>query len=407
MKDSAEFRKGSITIEICGEQIGRFLNLCKARQINLYSLEIERHTLKGCMKPEDFFKLAPIRRKTKVKIHILEKHGLPFFFYRCKRRKAFFLGIVLSVVILLFLSGRLWNIEIQGNVKYSTEEILDFLYTEGVVHGMTGKSVDCSEIASAVRKEFSDITWVSAKLEGTKLLVTIKEGIFAVQDEDTKETTCDIVSDSAGVIVQMVTKSGISQKKVGEECKVGDLLVSGVLGLTNDDQEIVRYEGVHADADIYIKRNKAYYREIPLTYEKMVFTGKKKTGIFIKLNNFYLGMNDKISENWEKVTEENPLYLTESFCLPISFGKISLREYEIEEQNYTEKEILVIAQQELEQYEEKLIQKGVQISANNVKIEVNHKTCISRGFLEIIEKIGKETPVEIPELPEERITENG
>ena len=55
----------------------------------------------------DFFRLAPIHRKTKVKIHILEKHGLPFFFYRSKKRKAFFLGLLLLCIgLLLFLSGR-------------------------------------------------------------------------------------------------------------------------------------------------------------------------------------------------------------------------------------------------------------------------------------------------------------
>lgn len=53
------------------------------------------------------------------------------------------------------------------------------------------------------------------------------------------------------------------------------------------------------------------------------------------------------------------------------------------------------------------MEKGVQISANNVKIDVDHRTCISRGNLEIIEKIGKETPVEILEQPKERTTENG
>ena len=63
--------------------------------------------------------------------------------------------------------------------------------------------------------------------------------------------------------------------------------------------------------------------------------------------------------------------------------------------------------QRLYAYEEKLIEKGVQISANNVKIEIDHKTCVSKGFLEIIEKIGEETPVEIPEQPAERTTEDG
>ena len=74
---------------------------------------------------------------------------------------------------------------------------------------------------------------------------------------------------------------------------------------------------------------------------------------------------------------------------------------------YTEKEVRALAWSTLQLYEEKLIEKGVQISANNVKIEIDHKTCVSKGFLEIIEKIGEETPVEIPEQPAERTTEDG
>ena len=52
------------------------------------------------------------------------------------------------------------------------------------------------------------------------------------------------------------------------------------------------------------------------------------------------------------------------------------------------------------------MEKGVQISANNVKIEVDHETCISKGSLEIIEKTGSEVPIERREQPEERTTEN-
>ena len=52
------------------------------------------------------------------------------------------------------------------------------------------------------------------------------------------------------------------------------------------------------------------------------------------------------------------------------------------------------------------MENGLQISENNVKIEFDHKTCISKGSLEIIEKTGREVPVEIQEQPEERTTEN-
>ncbi|MBU5481525.1 sporulation protein YqfD [Blautia sp. MSJ-19] len=402
------FREGQVCLQIRGAQTERFLNLCRARGIRISRLVREQDESLTCeFSVKDFFRLAPVRRKTKVKIHILEKHGLPFFFYRSKKRKAFFLGIILCAVLLMFLSGRLWNIEITGNVKNSTPEILHFLEEQGIVHGMACRRIHCSAIAAAVREKYQNITWVSAELEGTKLLLTVKEGIFVQEKENEERAPCNITADVEGEIVKIITREGVPQKKPGETCGRGEILVSGLLELKNDSQEIVRYEAVHADADIYIKRKKAYYREIPLQYETEIPTGEEKKGVYIRVGTLYLGFGDQKQKHWQNVVEEHPLFLTESFRLPVSVGKISKKQYQSVKKEYTEKEVRARAWGILQIYEEKLIQKGVQISANNVKIEVDHKTCISKGFLEIIEKIGEETPVEISEQPAERTTEDG
>ena len=60
-----------------------------------------------------------------------------------------------------------------------------------------------------------------------------------------------------------------------------------------------------------------------------------------------------------------------------------------------------------EVYAEKLIEKGVQISENNVKIEIKHQDCVSRGSLTVIEKTGKEGPTERKTQPKERTPEDG
>ena len=137
MRDLTGFRKGIVRIRVQGEQTERFLNLCKARKIKISSLDrTGEQSLEGDFGIQDFLRLSPIRRKTGVKIHILEKHGLPFFFYRSKKRKAFFIGIFVCALLLLGLSGRIWEIDVSGNARNSTQEILDFLKEEGIVHGM-------------------------------------------------------------------------------------------------------------------------------------------------------------------------------------------------------------------------------------------------------------------------------
>ena len=46
------------------------------------------------------------------------------------------------------------------------------------------------------------------------------------------------------------------------------------------------------------------------------------------------------------------------------------------------------------------MEKGVQISENNVKIDVNHTVCTSSGKLVVIEKTGMEAPVQQEEEKE-------
>ena len=46
-------------------------------------------------------------------------------------------------------------------------------------------------------------------------------------------------------------------------------------------------------------------------------------------------------------------------------------------------------------------------SKNNVKIEINHQDCVSRGTLTVIERTGREAPTEKKTQPKERTPEDG
>ncbi|HIY01819.1 MAG TPA: sporulation protein YqfD [Candidatus Blautia faecipullorum] len=407
MERLLRFLSGYVKIRIQGEQGERFLNLCRSRGITMRGLARgEDGSLVCFLSVRHFFLLSSIHKKTKVQIHILEKHGLPFFFVRSKKRKAFFLGILLCLLLLFICSGRIWNIHVEGNVQNSTPEILEFLGQQGISHGIRKSRINCGEIAASVRQNYPEITWVSARIEGTRLILTVEEGIFVQEKEEEQPEPCSIVADEGGTIIKMVTRAGIPQMKPGDVCKEGDILVLGRLDLRNDSQEIVRYEYVHADADVYIKRNLSYYAELPMEYETEVPLGKENKGGYLKAGDWYFQWGGQGGDGQHRIVEEYPLRITENFVLPVSVGKISVKAYEKQKKTYTEKEAKAEAFRELQEYEEKLMEKGLQISANNVKIEVDHKTCVSSGTLEIIEKIGRDTPVEVLEQPAERTTED-
>lgn len=408
MERFIRFLLGFVVISIKGGQTERFLTLCKNRGIRIKNISfVSAEHFTAAFSIKEFFLIQPLRKKTGVQIHILEKHGMPFFFVRNKKRKAFFLGISAGILLIILLSGRIWNIHVEGNVRITTPEILSFLEQEGVFHGISKKKIDCSTLAAKIRQKYTETSWVSAKIKGTRLILTLQEGDFIQEDAQETEIPCNLSADISGTIVKMITRSGMPAVRVGDVCEAGDILVVGRIDIKNDAQETVRFEYVEADADIYVKHNISYYYELPMEYEKEEIPEKVKRGGFLKIGRLYLEIGSKNNGNVIKTVEEYPFRITENFILPVSVGIITAHQYQKIPSEYTEKEAVSISWQRLQRYEEKLMEKGVQISENNVTIKVDHKICVSRGELEIIEKTGKRTPVEILEQPIERTIENG
>ena len=329
-----------------------------------------------------------------------------FFLLFCKRRKMIPAGFLAVVCLLFFLSGRVWNIEIRGNVLNPTPQLMDFLKEQGVCFGVSRKKISCSALADSLRKEFPEITWVSAGFSGTGLRFEIREGT-AGEKAEPEEGSCSLFSTLDGVIDSMVTRQGTPLVRAGDEIKKGQELVSGIVDITDDSQEIIRYAYVQADADIYIRHTIAYYDTFPMTVQKKVWSGKKKTRLFFQLGSWFLDFSPPMKQNEERLICREPLFSTAFFRSPVTLGVAAIRRYEVQEERLAEDAAKKQAIRRLYIYEEKLIEKGVQISENNVKIEINHQDCVSRGTLTVIERTGREAPTEKKTQPKERTPEDG
>lgn len=381
---------GYLIILVQGEQLERFLNICKNKKIYMEKIQSrDEGQITAQIEIRDFFRLKPVRNKTGVHIRIIQKRGMPFFFFRSKKRKAFFAGMVLGCILIFFMTGRIWNIHIEGNVKNSTEKILEFLGSQDIVHGMAKGKINCSEIAAAVRRKFPEITWASARIEGTRLLLNIREGI----DEKEKNKDfypCDLLADRDGMITDMIVRSGVPVKKVGEICKKGEVLVSGEIHIMNDSQEIMRNEYVHADADIFISRKLSYYQEFPMKYQAEISDGKIKKRIFFRLGQWYFRLYGLLQQGQRCIAEETPLYITENFRLPVWIGCAKITDYTVEEKTYTQQQAYREAMKRFRAYERKLLQERIKINENHITTKVTGQLCITKGVLFVTEQTGKE-----------------
>ena len=169
-----KFLKGYVVIRLSGYSPERFLNLCSHHHIILWGLRSVGTDYEMCISISGFRRLRPLVHKTRTRAVILERHGLPFILYRYRKRKLFAGGALLCMALLYVLSLFIWNIHVEGNYSLSDEVILAWLESTGIVHGMAKRNVHGEEIEAGLREHFPEITWTSAEVKGTRLIIHVR-----------------------------------------------------------------------------------------------------------------------------------------------------------------------------------------------------------------------------------------
>lgn len=318
-----------------------------------------------------------------------------------------FTGFVSFFVLLYVMSLFLWDISFDGNYRYTDEVLTGYLKEQDIRYGMYKKTISCEDIEFGIRNQFPEITWVSARVSGTRLLVKIKENEVLSSIPVKDESPCDLVAARAGTITKMIVRRGVPKVTIGDTVEAGQLLVASGVPITNDAEELVRTDYVHAEADIYAKTERQYTKRIPNLHTVKAKTGKTKRGYYIRAldyNMTFLLPSGKDSL-WQYVMEERQLRIFEDFYLPFYLGNISGEEYVTYERTYTEEEKNRLAEQIQGQYLENLMEKGVQIIENNVKILDNESVLTIEGHVTAEELIGQTktaAQTEGEQLPDER-----
>ena len=394
--------RGYVRLCVAGYSPERFLNMCCYHQLFIWGLEPTGNGYEMYMSISDFRKLKPLVRKTHAKVILQGRYGFPFFLARYRRRKLFFAGLFICAVLLWTYSLFIWDIHFEGNERYPDTTLAEFLESEGVAPAMLRSRVDCPGIVKAIRKEYNDIVWVSASIDGSRLKIQIKENedTFPEEGEETSaedEKPVDLVAAADGVITKIVTRSGVPQVHVGDTVKKGDILVLGRVEVVNDSREVVGYQYHRSDADVFADTQMEYTDTLSLEYQEKVYDGKKKYQPFIRLADWTVsvGSLDNKYKHSEIVTEETQMKLGENFYLPFSYGLKTAKSYSFEKKTYTEEEARQLLSLNFNRFCEDLEEKGVQIRENNVKIHLYENSATASGTLFLNERITAEADTEI------------
>lgn len=390
------YLKGYLAIKVFGFSPERFMNLCSNHNIFLWDIvnHGEYYTMKISLK--GFYCLKGITRKTGTRVVITKRYGLPFLSLRMWKRRVFMLGLIGSLFFWIWMSRFIWAVEVEGNYYVTTDVFQDFLVNSGFQVGMKKSSVEIEALEKAIRSEFDIVTWTSARIDGTRLLIQVKENdLISVEEKETEipeDEGTDLVADKDGEIVSIVTRSGIPKVTAGTAVQKGDILVEGGVPIMNEDGTVRRYDYCRSDADIMLRCVYQFNEEIEEKYEQKQYTGKEKKYPFIMFGTKKLKFPEigKKFYEYDVVEEKQQMKLFENYYLPVYIGNDLVREYATEEKIYSQNEVKKIFEEKILKFIETLQEKGVQIIEKDVTINKTSGVWRMNVTFQAIEKTGTE-----------------
>ena len=379
-----------------GAYVERFLNMCNHHGIELWDLKPSGHNYEMNISVSEFRKLKPIIKKTKSKVIIKERFGFPFFIHKYRKRQCFALCAMLCIFLLYVSTFFVFGIQIDGNVKCTEEVILESLKSQGICQGIRKEKVNCSKITQYLRGEFENIIWASAHINGTKLVINIRENNEEQIEVTAENQAEDIVAECDGIIVEIITRSGNPMVHIGDEVKTGDILVSGELEILNDAGEVTAYQYVSPDADIRIQTEIKYEDSLEIAYISKEYTGKKSHRLRIETGKNIYNLGRKTIRYKNYTTDSR----WKSEILGVNIFTETIEEYQEVKKNYTEKEYNQLLNTHFNKFCNDLEKKGVQILQNSVKIYSESKRVFAKGIITICKDVGIKQKIAKKELEE-------
>ena len=165
------------------------------------------------------------------------------------------------------MSGYIWIIDVVGNTKTETKEILSVCEQIGIKTGVKASSISSKNAAQQLLLKTDTLAWSSFNIEGCKLTVNVTE-IKQKTEDNTKAT--NLKANADGIITHIDVKAGNCLVKVGDVVKKGDILVSGII----ESESNTKF--VHSIGEITAKTETELTLQEPLKKRVSYPTGQVK-----------------------------------------------------------------------------------------------------------------------------------
>ena len=217
---------GWVRVEAEGGYPERLLNAVTAARIAVWGVRRHGECLRFSCLAGDYRALRPMARKACVRMRMRHKHGLPFWRHRYRHRRGLLVGLALYILVLAWLSPRIWVIEVTGNAVTPTETILAAAAQRGVTLGARMDRVDVKGLQIGGTKDMPTVSFITVNPSHNVARIEVTEREESPPSLDLTQPS-DMVALRDGRILRMEVYSGHKLVMEGEAVTAGTRLVTG------------------------------------------------------------------------------------------------------------------------------------------------------------------------------------
>lgn len=362
---------GYVIIKIKGARLEEFLNRAAKEGIPIWDLQrIVPGFCTAAVSVRSFRRLRPLVRRLGLEISIVKRVGLPFLVQQALGRPGFLLGIGLCGAVIIFLSGFIWFVDVEGTKNLDPKVILREAEAAGLKPGIAKRSVDLAQVENHLLTALPELAWVGVELQGTMATLRVVEKVL-VPEEATAPG--DVVAAKSGLIQRIITFRGVPLVREGDTVVAGQVLISGQPYFYDEAGKLHFTEnGLYQRADgIVIAR--VWYEaetEVPLLQVEEIPTGR-----FTRYWSFHwsngrmvrIGTKTAPYEYWIEKSREITLGFGE-MLVPFKVMEHRLLEVERVENQLSAEDAAEAAVEAAKAAIVKKVPKGVELEFNSVEV---------------------------------------
>lgn len=319
--------QGYVIAEVKGQHVEKLINILLENRISIWDIRrLDNTSIKLSISIQNYFRLRPYLRQTNCRIHVLSRHGFPFILNKLEARKYFAVGFIIFLIGLYMLSSIIWQVNVIGNERIATHEILDAARKQGLYpFQWKFKLKDPDYLSTELTKELSGTSWIGVEIVGSKIQIEVVES--KLSEERPLLSPRHLISKSDAVITNIQADKGKPVVKVNQHVKKGDILISGELG-DEEFREIVIAQGIVTGLVWH-----HYEIEVPVTQQYKTYTGDSKNKRYLIIGNRALqitGYGEMKFERHENIIHRNDL-IVGRYKLPLGWMKETIMEVQLQE----------------------------------------------------------------------------